>query len=272
RSAQPRVTFSSEPKRGPAHTRNRGLRLARGKWIQFLDADDLLHCDKLVRQLAFANSCRSDVGLIYSAWQSLDQRSETGWTKGALLLPELDDRSLSTRLGSILGTTGCFQIGSSLFRRERMVAIDGYRDIGIIEDVDLYIRLTIAGWSFVHCFSPEPLFSYRRHRDGSLSTRSAVAFADGVVRNAALVESWARAHQILDQPLSSQVIACYFQAARMFAGRDWARFDAVVERIESLTGNAIPPGPLALTVLSKLTSYKIAEHVALSWRRIKQLV
>src|SRR5262249_38732265 len=113
---------------------------------------------------------------------------------------------------------------------------------------------------------------YRRHSDGNVSNRSTVEFADGVVRNAALVESWARAHKTLDQPLSFQVIACYFQAARMFAGRDWARFDAVVERIESLTGKAIPPGPLALTILSKLTSYKIAEHVALSWRRIKQFV
>jgi hypothetical protein len=87
-----------------------------------------------------------------------------------------------------------------------------------------------------------------------------------------LAESWARAHQILDQPLSSRVIACYFHAARVFAGRDWARFDAVVERIENLTDKVIPPGPRALMVLSKMVGYKTAEWIALSWRRFKQLV
>jgi glycosyltransferase involved in cell wall biosynthesis len=266
-----RVTLCSEPKRGPAHARNHGLRLARASWIQFLDADDLLHRDKLARQLVFAQTCSADVGLIYSSWQSLEW-SGAEWTKGPPHVPEFDDRSLSARVGSILDTAGFFQIGSSLFRRDALLPVGGYRDVGIIEDVDLYIRLAMAGWSFVHCFSPEPLFSYRRHRDGSLSTRSAVDFADGVVRNAALVESWARAHQILDQALSSRVIACYFHAARVFAGRDWGRFDAVVERIENLTDKVIPPGPRALTVLSKLMGYKSAERVALSWRRFKQLV
>src|SRR5262249_18717596 len=134
-----------------------------------------------------------------------------------------------------------------------------------------YLRLAMAGWSFAHCVSPEPLFCYRRHRIGSLSTSSAIAFADGVVRNAALVESWSLANHILDRPLSSRLTACYFQAARVFAGRDWARFDAVVERIASLTDKVIPPGPRALTVLSKVMGYKTAERIALSWRRFKQL-
>jgi glycosyltransferase involved in cell wall biosynthesis len=268
RMAWSRSRVSSEPRRGPAHARNHGLGLARGNWIQFLDADDLLHRDKLRRQLAFAQACSGDTGLIYSAWESLEQ-SETGWIKRPPLVPEFDNRSLSTRLSSLLDTAGFFQIGSSLFRREAVLSIGGYRDVGIIEDVDLYIRLVITAWRFVHCFSPEPLFSYRRHRDGSLSSLSTIAFADGVVRNAALVESWARAHRILDQPLLSQVIACYFQAARMLAGRDWARFDAVVERIGRL-GVVIPPSPWVLTILSQLIGYKSAERVAVWWRRFKK--
>lgn len=270
RLASARVSLCSEPKRGPAHARNYGLRLARGSWIQFLDADDLLDRDKLARQLPFAQTCRADVGVIYSAWQSLDVRSETEWTKGPSRVPEVDDQSLSARLGSLLDVAGFFQIGSSLFRQDALLAVNGYRDIGIIEDVDLYLRLAMAGWSFAHCFSPEPLFCYRRHSSGSLSTASAVAFADGVVRNAALVESWARAHHNINRFLLSRLIACYFQAARVFAGRDWQRFDAVVERIESLAGEVIPPGPPALTILSKLMGYKTAERAALSWRRFKQ--
>src|SRR5262249_50330177 len=106
RTAPARVALSREPKRGPAHARNRGLRLARGSWIQFLDADDLLHRDKLVRQLAFAQNCSADVGLIYSAWQNLDHRVETGWTKGSSILPYLDHRETSTLVCSLISNTG----------------------------------------------------------------------------------------------------------------------------------------------------------------------
>jgi hypothetical protein len=66
------------------------------------------------------------------------------------------------------------------------------------------------------------------------------------------------------------VIASYFQAARMFAGRDWGRFDAVVERIRKFGGVVIPPSPWSLTTLSQLIGYKAAERVALWWRRFKK--
>jgi glycosyltransferase involved in cell wall biosynthesis len=272
RTATARVTLSSEPQRGPAHARNHGLRLARGNWIQFLDADDLLHRDKLAHQLRFAQTCRADVALIFSAWQSLDQQIKAGWTKGPSILPDLDQATSTTLVRSLITDAGFIPTGAQLFRRSALADVGGYKTVGLIEDVDLYLRLAMAGWNFAHCFSPDPLFCYRRHRSGSLSTGSALAFADGVVRNAALVESWGRARQSTDGLLSSQLIASYFQAARMFAGRDWERFDAVIERIRNLAGKVVPPGPLALTVLSKLAGYKTAERIALSWRHFKKLM
>jgi GT2 family glycosyltransferase len=184
----------------------------------------------------------------------------------------LDHATSTTLVRSLITDAGFIPTGAQLFRRSALANVGGYKTVGLIEDVDLYLRLAMAGWGFVHCFSPSPLFCYRRHRSGSLSTTSAVAFADGVVRNATLVESWARAHQIMDGPLSSQLIACYFQAARIFAGSDWERFDAAVERIAHLTVKVIPPGPRLLTILSKLTNYKTAERIALHWRRLKQLL
>ena len=270
RSAPTRVILSNESQRGPSHARNHGMRLACGSWIQFLDADDLLHRDKLVNQLNFAQTCSSDVALVYSKWQDLDTRIKTRRTKVAPILPDLDHTATVTLVRSLISDAGFIPTGSQLFRRSALTDVGGYKAVGIIEDVDLYIRIAMAGWRFAHCSSREPYFFYRRH-EGSLSTGSTAAFADAVVRNAALVESWARKRKILDQPLSTRLITCYFQAARVFAECDWARFDSVVERIENLTGEVIPPGPRALTVLSKLVGYKTAERVALSWRRLKRL-
>jgi glycosyltransferase involved in cell wall biosynthesis len=44
------VVLVTQPERGPAATRNLGLRRATGELVAFLDADDLWHPDKLTRQ------------------------------------------------------------------------------------------------------------------------------------------------------------------------------------------------------------------------------
>ena len=58
--------------------RNRGVLEAKGEWIQFLDADDLLKPEKLDVQLSLAQSLPKDVGLIYSSWQRLTFQKD-GW-------------------------------------------------------------------------------------------------------------------------------------------------------------------------------------------------
>jgi glycosyltransferase involved in cell wall biosynthesis len=48
-----RVICRSQPNHGPAHARNQGLRLSQGRFIAFLDADDVWLPRKLERQVAY---------------------------------------------------------------------------------------------------------------------------------------------------------------------------------------------------------------------------
>ena len=56
---------------GIAESRNQALSIARGRYLAFLDADDIWHPDKLERQLAFMQD--NEAGFSYSAYELIDE-------------------------------------------------------------------------------------------------------------------------------------------------------------------------------------------------------
>lgn len=70
---------------GAAAARNRAFSLSRGEYIQWLDADDLLAHDKIARQMAVLDRCRSERTLLSSAWGKFFYRcSRTKFVESAL--------------------------------------------------------------------------------------------------------------------------------------------------------------------------------------------
>jgi len=64
----PRIVFLQCPEKGPSSARNLGIKNAKGKWIQFLDADDLLETTHFERQLETSLQNPS-ADIIVSNWQ-----------------------------------------------------------------------------------------------------------------------------------------------------------------------------------------------------------
>ncbi len=56
---------------GPAVARNRAIKEAKGRYIAFLDADDLWHKDKLEKQIKFMND--NDLSFTYSSYDLIDE-------------------------------------------------------------------------------------------------------------------------------------------------------------------------------------------------------
>lgn len=62
-----RFVYVYQHNQGLAAARNKGLSLAKGKYIQFLDADDKIACSKLSNHTAFLES-HSEVDIVYSRY------------------------------------------------------------------------------------------------------------------------------------------------------------------------------------------------------------
>ncbi len=59
---------------GAAFSRNRALREAKGKWIAFLDSDDLWAPDKLEKQIAFMQ--KNGYAFSYTCYSEMDEKDE----------------------------------------------------------------------------------------------------------------------------------------------------------------------------------------------------
>src|ERR1700734_1741735 len=62
------ITVVTQKNHGASLARNRALSLCRGEYIQWLDADDVLACDKISRQMEMAGMLSNKRTLFSSEW------------------------------------------------------------------------------------------------------------------------------------------------------------------------------------------------------------
>jgi glycosyltransferase involved in cell wall biosynthesis len=153
---EPRIRlFRHEARRGAAAARNTALREARGRWIAFLDSDDIWEKDKLARQLEFMES--NGYSFSYTNYMEIDEHSRP---------------------------TGRMVTGPSCIGERRMysfcwpgcltVMYDAHRT-GLIQTADVDITDDYAIWLQVvrhcDCHLLDMCLARHRNRSGSLSKR-----------------------------------------------------------------------------------------------------
>ena len=140
---------------GAAITRNNALRRAQGKWIAFLDSDDLWHPKKLEKQIRFM--VENGYHFSYTEYVEMD---ETGKETGILIS---GPKYVNRRGMYNFCWPGCLTV---MYDRA---------NVGLIQIADIKKNNDYAMWLKVchkadcHLLA-EPLASYRRGRAGSIST------------------------------------------------------------------------------------------------------
>ena len=153
-----RIKFlKNERNSGAAVSRNRALREARGKWIAFLDSDDLWEPEKLEKQIAFMKN--NGYSFSYTNYVEID---EAGIQSGV----KVTGPQKITKTGMYnYCWPGCLTV---------MYDAD---EIGLIQIADIKKNNDYAMWlkvcKKVDCYLlDECLALYRKGRAGSISTNS----------------------------------------------------------------------------------------------------
>lgn len=157
-----RIVLVTQANQGPGIARNSGIAAASGEFVQFLDADDQLHPQKIEIGLDIFRR-RPEVAVVYTHFQFVAGDGET-----PVETPPFEQYT-DDIFCELLRQTGCgILTSSSMIRRGALRAIGGFADdvdFRSAEDWDLFLRLA-RRYSFHGIDRP---LVYRRMHDSMIS-------------------------------------------------------------------------------------------------------
>ena len=146
--------------KGVSATRNLGIDNARGHFIAFLDADDLLNIGSLSTRLSYFEQ-NPAVGFVFSAASIIDERGNPSQFNGSAIFGQFGAVGLSSRFESLLLEGNGICTSTVMIRRSYLSGLRFMEDLELqYEDWLLWILLSSRCHFYQH---PETLSCYRIH-------------------------------------------------------------------------------------------------------------
>jgi len=152
------ISIVTEERQGLSHARNAGITIAKGNWIQFLDADDLLLPDKIKKQVEVIEE---GFGLV------IGPNIERAIDGKEIIIYPINHFPL----GIILGYRSLGSSCSNLWHKESINNVGNFNEHKrSSEEYDLLFRLYKSGVTF--CIENNPLTIIRKRPNGQMSSWS----------------------------------------------------------------------------------------------------
>lgn len=252
------IRIVSQRKAGAAAARNTGLRHARGEYLQFLDADDLLSPRKVELQLQVL-AHRPTGTLATCRWG----RFETDPARARFVDAAVFRDFSSVEFLVLAGESGAMMHPSAWLVPRQVAEAAGPWDetLTLNDDGEYFCRVALASAGLAFCADPAARSYYRSGIPGSLSRRRDAAARRSQFRALELITS--RILQFESSPRTRRAVAGYW---RRFV-HDFFPFPAdLIERaLGELTRLGEPVGRPALGPKASLAARVIG------WRNLRRL-
>jgi glycosyltransferase involved in cell wall biosynthesis len=246
------VTLLENPGRGASAARNRATQGARGEFLQYLDADDLLAPEALATRVEALQQTGADVAV--SDWQRLEPEGGA-WRPGKIESGRLPDGPDPADLAIFRGFWA--PPAAILYRRALCERIGGWREnLPVIQDARFLLDAARIGGKFVHV--PGVGARYRQHVRGSLSSADPARFWRDVLQNAREVEQLWREAGRLDAGRRDALAGAYGHSARVGFVHDRSLFASACVELHRFPDR--PPSRFlrVALLLSRAAGYRVA--------------
>lgn len=222
-----KITFLHENKQGAPAARNRGLSVARGEWIQFLDADDKLLPDKIKNQVHEIENSSDTFDIIISP---LTRNLANGKIVHIEIASEVWTGLVTSRAGSTC---------SNLYKKEALDKINGWDETRVSSQEAWLLFDLLKQGAKVRLFDKDETFVNERS-SGSISKTNRSGNWERYLTFRKEIWDYLKEKNLLSPELEKKLKGYIFDSIRMIYREDEARAKDLYTRIVKPVFTPVP--------------------------------